>query len=199
MVLPRSLTVYASPSAQARLEGRAGLARSSPPPSHHHHLGASRGAADDFARLLAASAPSTFGISRFSLTQFAARTAIVSLARKGATPSTTLVTEAIATRAAFDAAQSQTLAYFGPVAFAPGFPRALARTLGELRGAGLAIEDIGPVPLVGPDLAHLLDHFERAIRDARASDRAALFKVCAESLAGSASGRVLRAARPSAA
>ena len=35
------------------------------------------------------------------------------------------------------------LAYFAPVADMPGFPRALSRTLGELRMAGLTAESIG--------------------------------------------------------
>ena len=45
--------------------------------------------------------------------------------------------EAIAARAVFDAVAAGELAYFEPVARTPGFPKALARTLHELRLAGV--------------------------------------------------------------
>ncbi|MEQ1730603.1 MAG: PD-(D/E)XK nuclease family protein, partial [Vicinamibacterales bacterium] len=115
----------------------------------------------------------------FSIMQFAARTALLTLARRGRTPSTSLVSEAVATRAAFDAAQAAALEYFAPVAGTPGFPRALARTLTELRGASVTTDALEVLPLVGPDLARLLEHFERAIADAHASDRAELLNVAA--------------------
>ena len=51
-------------------------------------VGASRGAADDLARAVAVSVPATFGLQRVSLTQLAARSAIVALAMDGHTPST---------------------------------------------------------------------------------------------------------------
>ena len=54
-------------------------------------------------------------------------------ARDGVTPSTWLGAEAVATRAAFDATRARGLRYFEPVATSPGFPRALAATLQELR------------------------------------------------------------------
>ena len=66
-------------------------------------VGASRGAADDLARRVAADAPATFGLQRLSLTQLAAKTAILTLASEGLTPSTWLGTEAVAARVAFDA------------------------------------------------------------------------------------------------
>ena len=46
-------------------------------------VGASRGAADDLAREVAASVPATFGLQRLSLTQLAAKTAILTLASDG--------------------------------------------------------------------------------------------------------------------
>src|SRR5439155_12044877 len=58
-------------------------------------------------------------------------------------PGTQAGAEAIAARAAFDARAAGELAYFAPVAGMPGFPKALARTLYELRLAG-----VGPTSLV---------------------------------------------------
>ena len=56
-------------------------------------VGASRGAADDLAREVSVALPATFGIQRLTLTQLAARTAIVALAERGVTPSTWLGAE----------------------------------------------------------------------------------------------------------
>jgi hypothetical protein len=146
-------------------------------------VGASRGAADDLARQVAAMRPATFGIQRLSLTQLAARSALLTLAAEGTTPSTRLGAEAVATRAAFDATRASTLAYFGPVAGTPGFPRALARTLQELRLAGVAANALAPLTLAGPDLSALLERFEASFAEAAAVDRAALFGTAAKALA----------------
>ena len=103
-------------------------------------VGASRGAVDDLARSIAAAAGATIGLHRFSLTQLAARLAAPILAAQGLAPVTYLGSEAVAARATFDAQRDAALQYFAPVAKTPGFPRALARTLQELRlaevGAG---------------------------------------------------------------
>src|SRR6185503_12672626 len=98
-------------------------------------VGASRGSVDDLARAIAASSGATIGLHRFSLTQLAARLAAPILAAQGLAPVTYLGSEAVAARATFDAQRDAALAYFAPVAKTPGFPRALARTLQELRMA----------------------------------------------------------------
>src|SRR5262249_51947416 len=99
-------------------------------------VAATRGAADDFARGIAR-ARATFGPHRFSLTELAARAAAIRLTTAGRLPATSANAEAIAARATFDAVRDEELTYFGPVAAMPGFPRALARTIYELRLAGV--------------------------------------------------------------
>ncbi len=177
-----NVSVFASASARTRLDGAISALERHDPLRRLTIVGASRGAADDFARRLASSREATFGVERFSFSQFAARTALLALARRGTTPSTSLVTDAVATRAAFDAAQTEALGYFAPVVGTPGFPRALARTLAELRGAALSSGAVGALPLVGADLARLLDHFEHAMGEAHASDRADLMRTAADCL-----------------
>jgi RecB family exonuclease len=140
-----------------------------------HVVGASRGAVDDLTRSIAATAGATIGLHRFSLTQLAARLAAPSLAANGFAPATWLGSEAVAARAAFDAQQAHALTYFAPVAKTPGFPRALARTLQELRLADVRPEALAALPLGGPDLATLLERFERQFVTATARDRATLF------------------------
>jgi CRISPR/Cas system-associated exonuclease Cas4 (RecB family) len=145
-------------------------------------VGASRGAADDFARDIATSVPATFGVQRFSLTQLAARTALAALAAEGMTSSTWLGAEAVATRAVFDAQREGTLGYFAPVAATPGFPRALARTLHELRLAGVGAHEVSPFAPAGPALAWLLDRFEAGFAGAASVDRSGLFRLAARLL-----------------
>src|SRR5215831_2663635 len=100
-------------------------------------VAASRGAADDLARALAAGAGATIGLHRFSLAHLAARLAGPVLAADDRAPATYLGSEAVAARATFDACRDDGLSYFAPVAGTPGFPRALARTIQELRLASV--------------------------------------------------------------
>ena len=96
-------------------------------------VGASRGAVDDCARAMAMSRGVSFGVHRLSVTQLAARLAMLDLAARDRTPISRLGYEALATRATFDAAKDDALRYLAPVRHTPGFPRALAATLTELR------------------------------------------------------------------
>ena len=145
-------------------------------------VGASRGAADDLAREVSTASPATFGIQRLTLTQLAARTAIAALAAEGVTPSTWLGAEAVAARAVFDTIGADALRYFAPVAGRPGFPRALTRTLQELRLAGVADSALARVPLAGGDLAVLLDRFDTCFASASTADRATLLRTAARLL-----------------
>src|SRR5579862_6915397 len=138
-------------------------------------VGASRGAADDLARSVALAAGATIGVHRFSLTQLALHLAGPVLSAQGLAPVTHLGSEAVAARATFDAHRDGALRYFAPVAGTPGFSRALARTLQELRLAEVGGDRLGTLPLGGADLAGLLDRFDMQFADAHATDRALLF------------------------
>ena len=78
----------------------------------------------------------------------------------------------MATRAAFEAAREETLSYFGPVTAFPGFPRALAATLHELRLAGIDERALTGGAPAAADLAHLLTRFEAAFAAAWAEGQA---------------------------
>ena len=131
-----------STAADARLAAAAAFLQQHPPSTEMLIVGASRGAADDLARALGRRLGATFGFSRFSLTQLAARMANARLAGSRRAPGGASGSEAIAVRAAFEAAAAGELSYFAPVAPMPGFPKALARTLHELRLAGLTSEQL---------------------------------------------------------
>ncbi|NIR59107.1 MAG: hypothetical protein GWO02_06105, partial [Gammaproteobacteria bacterium] len=87
----------------------------------------SRGAADDFGRLLAVEGSGFFGLHRFTPRRLALELATRSLAAEVLAPMTPLGARALAARAT--AAVSAQLSYLGPVANYPGFAAALARTL----------------------------------------------------------------------
>ena len=179
-----------SSSAQLRLDEarafvRAHATRADAPggsPGDVWIVAASRGAADDLARAVAVEAGATIGVHRFSLTQLALHLAGPVLAGQGLAPVTSLGSEAVAARAAFDAQREGTLQYFEPVARTPGFPRALARTLQELRLAAVGADRLTGLPLGGADLASLLERFDAQFADARATDRAHLFDAATRAL-----------------
>src|SRR5205823_4281146 len=150
--------------------------------------GASRGAVDDLARSIAIEKGATFGLHRLSFTQLAARLAALQLASSDRTPATTLGHEAVATRATFEADKDEALEYFSPVARTPGFAKALARTLMELRLAGVAAGRLHEAAWSGPDLAELMNRVELLMHDAGASDRAALFETATKALGSADAG-----------
>src|SRR5262245_29100685 len=164
-----------SSSAQLRLEEARRFVETHAKDGEVWIVGASRGAADDLAREIAARMGATLGIHRFSLTHLALHLAGPVLASQGLAPVTSLGSDAVAARAAFDAQKDGTLQYFGPVARTPGFPRALARTLQELRLAQVSADRLGRLPLGGADLSGLLERFDAQFASARATDRATLF------------------------
>jgi ATP-dependent helicase/nuclease subunit B len=171
-----------SSSAQLRLDAARTFVREHSARGDVWIVAASRGAADDLARALAAGAGATIGLHRFSLGQLALHLAGAVLAADDRAPATYLGSEAVAARATFDALRDGGLSYFAPVANTPGFPRALARTIQELRFASAKAAALGRLPLGGRDLAALLERFDEQFDAARAIDRAALFDAATRAL-----------------
>src|ERR671919_1470688 len=151
-------------------------------------LGASRGSVDDLARAISLERGATFGLHRLSFTQLAARLAVMELAARERAPTTTLGHEAVATRAAFEARSDDALKYFSPVSQTPGFPKALAHTLLDLRLAAVASGDLAGLPRSGTDLAALLDRVESLLHEAGASDRASLSETATKALGSPVAG-----------
>jgi len=182
------ITAVQSGSAAVRLgEARRFLAQFEPG-AEVLLVGASRGSVDDLARAISLERGATFGLHRLSFTQVAARLAIIELASHDHAPMTALGHEAVATRAAFEARSDAELDYFSPISRTPGFPKALARTLLELRLAGISSRDLFRLPRSGNDLAHLLDRVDTLVENAGASDRAALFQTAIKALGSPLAG-----------
>jgi hypothetical protein len=174
-----NLRVISSTSAAARLAAAAEFLDTYPAASEVLVVGASRGAADDFVRTVALGRGATFGISRFSLTELAARLAADRLAQVRTVAGTQAGAEAIAARIVFDAQAAGELQYFAPVASLPGFSKAAARTLHELRLAGVTSGRLGAQDRATGDIGLLLARLEAELERASMADRAALLRLAA--------------------
>ncbi len=178
----RPFRIVESASAALRLDAAVAFLKRFPPDQPITLVAATRGAADDLARRVAVTRGATLGMARYSLTQIAARLAATRLAGQGIAPSTALGSEAVAARAAFDVTRDGTLTYLKDVVDAPGFPRALARTIAELRVAGVAAAALAHAGDAGPDLALLLRRSEGEFDASATADRARLFATAAEAV-----------------
>ncbi len=174
------LRVLQSPSAAERIAAAAEFIRSFAAATELLLVGSSREAVDDLVRGLAHRSGATFGLHRFSLTQFAARLAIGKLAAARVAPSSAVGAEALAVRAAYEAAMRNELLYFAPVTKFPGFARATAATIGDLRAAGVAAEKLEALEESGPDHAALLERFQEQMEKASVGDRTILFQAAPE-------------------
>jgi len=149
-------------------------------------VSATRAAADELVARVALEAGGLVGVTRASLGELAVRLALPLLTRQGLLPTAALGDEALAARAVFESRTAQELSYFTPVADMPGFPRALGRTLAELRMAGVEADDLhGDEAL--DDLARLLTRAAAEGRRAGAVDYATLLATAAEGVAEPAS------------
>lgn len=176
------LQVLESPSAAERIAGATEFVQSFPSAAELLLVGSSREAIDDLVRGLAHRNGATFGMHRFSFTQLAARLAALKLALDGLAPGTSLGNDAVAARAVYEALATGELKYFSPVARLPGFVRATASTLGELRSAAVSADDLEPLEASARDNAALLRRFEEQLVSASIADRTALLRAATETV-----------------
>jgi ATP-dependent helicase/nuclease subunit B len=151
-------------------------------------LAPTRGAADDLLReaLVQGGGDGYFGVSRATLPQAAAEIAAGELARRGLSPVSGLALEALAARTV-DLCRDK-LTFLAPVEDTPGLPRAVLRTLGELRGAGVSQGMLQACGACGADLASLLGCFEGQLEEAGLCDPPAMYRIAAAVAAGSRLG-----------
>jgi len=118
------------------------------------------------------------GARRLTLVQTAAELARSAMAEKGLAPLSTLGREAIAARVAQKALAGNKLAYFHPVAALPGFARALARTILDLRLAKVGADQLRSSGAAATaDLAYLLEEYEAELQDRSLVDLAGLLEL----------------------
>jgi len=114
-----------------------------------------------------------FGWQRTTLFGLASMRAAPALAKAGLAPASGLVLEAVCARVVDALAKTTGLGRFQPVHDRPGLVRALARTVREVRLAG--------VQRLPDDLAKIVDAYEKALLDARLADRATVLRFASES------------------
>ena len=114
-------------------------------------------------------AGAAFGWQRFTLGRLAAVIAAETLAARGLSPLSALGVEAVCARVV--QRMRGRLGRFEPIAGQPGLPRALSRSLQELRLAGAR---------PGGDLGALLAAYEAELDEARLADRAGVFRLALE-------------------
>jgi ATP-dependent helicase/nuclease subunit B len=145
-------------------------------------LAPTRAAANELA--LAAFERGCQGIHALTVTQLAAQLAARSLAQAKLAPISHLGTEALANRTVHGARRANELHYFEPVAQMPGFPRAAARTIAELRLEAVELPDLTATGLPGSDLARLMERYERELEERSLADLSMLLRFAVEEIAG---------------
>jgi len=135
-----------------------------------------RMAGEEMAHHLAASA----GVHAITLVELAAELARPAMATRGLGPLSRLGREAVAARVIHAADSERELKYFGPVAKSPGFARALARTVSELRLAGVRPASLSGTSASADDLSRLLRRYEDELLERRLVDLADVLALAAE-------------------
>jgi ATP-dependent helicase/nuclease subunit B len=136
-----------------------------------------REAADDLVRAFAMARGAMLGVHRMTLNRLVGMLAADELADAGLAPADGLAAEAVAARAVFRLAPSGALDHFAPVLNLPGFSRALARTLIELRWNGVGADALRAIGGAGEAIAATLAQFELELADAKLIDRAGILKI----------------------
>lgn len=178
------LRILQSPSAAERIFAATEFIRGFDAAIELVLVGSSREAIDDLVRGIASAAGATFGLHRFSLTQLAARLAAPKLALDGLVPASSISNDAVAARAVYEALSKGKLQYFEPVARFPGFARATASTLAELRLADIRDDDLSPLDASAGDNAALLEQFEEQIAAASIADKKILLRTAGDVVRG---------------
>lgn len=129
---------------------------------------------------LAHRTPGVAGLHRMTLVTLAADLARPVMADLGLAPLSSLGLEALAACIIYAARAEKELRYFDPVAALPGFARALARTLNELRLADVKPEGLAGAGAPGADLARLLDRYEAELEQRSLADLARIFELASQ-------------------
>jgi RecB family exonuclease len=158
-----------SAAAAARLERAKAWLRARGPSTPALVVTASQDAAAELVRGAASESGAAFGWHRFTLGRLAATVAAQAMAERGLSPLSPLGVEAVCARVIHQLRGR--LGKFDPVAQQPGLPRALSRTVQELRLAGARPSG---------DLAVILDVYETELRRAGLADRAEVFRLALE-------------------
>ena len=128
-------------------------------------------AGNHLARTLAARRGALFGIRRLTLNALAYQLALPELVQAGLATHSPLGQQALAARVAHEAKTEGALGAFSAVVHGPGFARALASTLDELRLHEIEIDQLTAIGGTGPTLSELLRRYQETSSSAGVADR----------------------------
>jgi ATP-dependent helicase/nuclease subunit B len=140
-------------------------------------IGASLDAANELPRKVAEQKGAAFGWHRLTLPQLAAAIAAPAFAERRVVPLSRLGAEAIVARVVHRLRSEGRLGRYQSVGDTPGFARAIAAVIAELRLARLASDAISRV---APDLVRLTDAYEAALAEAGLTDWAGVLALATE-------------------
>jgi ATP-dependent helicase/nuclease subunit B len=144
-------------------------------------IGASLDAANELARRVAQEKGAAFGWHRLTLPRLAAALAAPLLAERELVPLSRLGANAIVARVIHRLKSERELGRYQPVGDTPGFARAIAAVIAELRLARLACDEISKV---APDLVPLTEAYEAALAEAALTDWPGLLALGTEAASG---------------
>ncbi|MEO8592333.1 MAG: PD-(D/E)XK nuclease family protein [Candidatus Solibacter sp.] len=152
-------------------------------------LGAVREAAGEVA--FDACETAIIGVHRRAFRELVLELCAPELNRRALTPVGRIVREALAARVTQRVLAAGQLTYLGPVANFPGFPRALASTLEELRLNAVSLPHLRDCGQSGPDLALLLAAYRDELTERRFADHATRVELAQLALAQHAGRRAV--------
>ena len=120
------------------------------------------------------------GVHTLTLTQLVVNLAAQPLGRQSLAPIGRLGIEALAARIVYAAQRAGSLHYFAPVSQTPGFARAAAKTIIELRLQNVDPQELASSGAPGRDLAHLLNLYEQELEQRSLADLAVLLRLATE-------------------
>src|SRR5262249_47001637 len=135
-----------------------------------------RQAADDVVRGEVCDHGASFGVHRFTLASLAVEIASPRLATDGFSILSGVAVEALAARATERCRARGVLRWFDPVARTPGFFRALAATISELRSNSIDLQQLTGSGAAGADLAELVREYASALNETRVADLALIYR-----------------------
>ncbi|MGB3552385.1 MAG: hypothetical protein WA993_16990, partial [Candidatus Binatus sp.] len=183
--MPAFREIIISERAAVRIAAARAWLESQPSPREVLVIASVKEAADDLVRAFAVSRGAMLGVHRMTLNRLVGLLAAEELAHADLAPADGLSAEAVAARAVFRLLPSGALAHFEPVLNRPGFSRALARTLIELRWNDIAVDELRALGGAGEAIAATLAQFDAELADAKLIDRAGMLKVATRAVLAS--------------